>query len=509
MSWLRFRHRLFRTGRARGIAAPLQPRREAAPPETATPTPLVVIGLDFGTSGTKAVVRLLDGKGRPASAIDFGTDYPGFSRFSFPSTVALVGSRFLFGVDAEEHPTGTAFRSLKRELISTKGDGSHATAPPICPPPTKSLGAHPHFLVAVYLSVVLRQVRKLAEREYGPECEFLYNLDIPVSQLDGEAIQRGYQTSLDAAVDFAETDGLQLDDYRALWGRWLVVLGRESTGLSDKEHKRWELIPESLAIVKGAETASASGDGFASTLPKSRRYAAIVDIGAGTTDLAWFKWFTRSDSEDEDRVSYFSAETSLVGCDDVDHRLLDILGITERDRHRVLPVVREAKPRLHDEPVDVVEGYRSLCPEDLEQAAGQVARRCFDVYGESFGEAYKKEKNTKRWEEVCVILVGGGSQLDRFRRRFRRHPRPFGRLVDFRLPGHQPSERIPRQDLGALGMSSEAPADADMVFLLPALGLSHPPIEMPVPTLPDDIPPLPPGPRGPTGLYDYEAPDDD
>ena len=350
MSWLRFLLRLFRIGRPRRAAAPTE-TEEATTPVSARPTTFVVIGLDFGTSGTKVVVRLLD-KGRPASAVDFGTDQAGFSRFSFPSTIALENSRFVVGVEAEKNQIGTVFRSLKRTLINTNGDVRHATWPE-APPRPKDLDAHPHFLVAVYLGAVLRRVRELVVQEHDADCKFLYNLDIPVSQLDGGSIQSGFQTALDAAVDFAETDDLRLDRYRAIWERWMDVLGRDSTGLADREHKRWELVPESSAIVKGAEAA------LASIVPNSRRYTAIVDIGAGTTDLGWFRWIA---SEEGDRLYFFSAKTCLVGCDDVDDRLLDILAVPDNDRPLLFPMVREAKPKLSvDRSVSVGEGYRSLC----------------------------------------------------------------------------------------------------------------------------------------------------
>ena len=270
-------------------------------------------------------------------------------------------------------------------------------------------------------------------------------------------MQRGYQTALDAAVDFAETDGLQLDDYGALWERWIEVLNRESTGATDQELKRWELIPESSAIVKGAEAA------LASIVPNSRRYTAIADIGAGTIDLGWFKWIT---SEDEANVFFFSAKTSLVGCDDIDDKLLDILAVSDADRPLLFPVVREAKPELSlGNHVAMDDGYGSLSSDDLEQTTAEVAVRCFDEYGASFGKAYEKEKNTDRWKDIRVILVGGGSQLEGFRSQFRRHPRwQFGRHVDFLLPGSSASDGFPKRTVGAIGVSSEPPIDADVVF---------------------------------------------
>ena len=187
--------------------------------------------------------------------------------------------------------------------------------------------------------------------------------------------------------------------------------------------------PESSAIVKGAEAA------LTSILPGSRRYAAIVDIGAGTTDMGWFRWIA---SDEEDRLYFFSAKTCLVGCDDVDDRLLDILAVPPDQRAQLFPRVREAKPELGvDRSVDVGGGYRSLCSDDLDQAVDEVAGRSFEEYGDSFGQAYKKEKNTDRWKDIRVVLVGGGSQLEGFRGQFELHPRwqQFGGDVDFLLPG--------------------------------------------------------------------------
>lgn len=493
---LRSLGRLLRIGRPHDTAARTG-TATATPPRRMLPT---VVGLDFGTSGTKVVVRML-GKGRPTAAIDFGTDQAGFSRFSFPSTIAFDGSRFVFGTEAERHQDGLVFRSLKRTLIDSNGDVPRAMSPKP-PPRPKDLDEHPHFLVAVYLGAVLRRVRELVAREYDPDSEFLYNLDIPVSQLDGGSVQRGFQTTLDAAVDFAETDDLPVDDYPALWERWLEVLGRDTTGWADPTVKRWALVPESSAIVKGAEAA------LASILPDSRRYTVIVDIGAGTTDMGWFRWVTR---EEGDRVYFYSATICLVGCDNVDDGLLDILAVPEDERTRLFPRVREAKSELRiGRSVADGEGYGSLSPDDLSQAVADVAARCFEEYGVSFGKAYEKERNTDSWENIRVILVGGGSQLDGFGDKFKQHPRwQFGRSVDLLLPGNSIPAGFAARTLGAMGGAPEPPVDADTVFLLPALGLSYPAEEIFDPKLPADIPPLSPPPPGPTGIYDYEAPDDD
>lgn len=498
MRWLRALLRFLRCESPDGESAAPEP---APPRGRDLPTPIVNVGLDFGTSGTKVVVRLLVGD-RRAWAVDFGTDLAGFSRFSFPSTVAVEGSRFLFGSDAEDQQGGFVWRSLKRTLIEESG-GDPPTSLPERPPLPQDLDAHPVFLVAVYLAAVIRRVYDLVEEAYSSDPEYFYNLDIPVSELDGGPAQRAFQTALDAAVDFAETDALRIEDYEAVWARWREVLDRGTTGVSDPEQERWSLVPESVAIVKGA------GAALATILPDSRRYTVIVDIGAGTTDMGWFNWVARDEG---DWLPFFAASVCLVGCDDVDDRLLDVLGVSADDKRRWLPHIREAKPTLAaGRDVRVGKGFRPLTPADLSRAVREVAGRCFKEYRASFGKAYSKHPNSDYWRRIRVILVGGGSQLECFRWQFRRHPGDFGDDddVDFLVPGRSPVGPSPVTTLGARGDTRVPPDEGDIVFLLPALGLSYPVEEMPELMHPDDIRPLPPPPSGPTGDYVYEAPDED
>ena len=479
-------------------------RPSATPPRLVSPTTYAVVGLDFGTSGTKVGVHIPTM--RPSvSVVDFGTDQYGFSRFSCPSTIRLVESRFLCGIEAEEYTGGLAFRSLKRNLLQTKGAVLRSVASDSVPGPTE-LHAHPHFLVAVYLGTVLRKVRSLILREYNVDPEYYYyNLDIPVSRLSGSSVQNGFQTALDGAVEFAETEHDVLQgDYHRLWKQWLEILNRDTTGFPDRERKRWGLIPESSAIVKGAESL------LATILPNSQRYTAIVDIGAGTTDVGWFKWVRR---DEEDRVNFFSAATCLLGCDDIDNQLLDILEVPTNDRSQLFPIVRGAKPILGvGKTVAVSREYRELTGSDLDGAVRTVAGWCFEQYGDSFGEAYKKDKNTDNWKDIRVILVGGGSQLDRLRQEFRRHPRErvfyYRSDTELILPGA--SEAVAAATVPkAIGATSKSPGQEDIVFLLPALGLSNPAEDIPDPKLPHDIASVSPLTRGPSGIYDYDAPDDD
>ena len=440
----------------------------------------------------------------PVSVVDFGTNQHGFSRFSLPSTVTLSGSRFLCGIEAEESTDGLVFRSLKRKLLQTKGKVPRSGVAGSVPDP-RELNSHPHFLVAVYLGTVLRNVHQLLLHKYNLDLEYFYNLDIPVSRLAGGSVQIGFQTVLDAAVEFAENrHNVLRGDYRILWEHWLDILERDSTGVADREHKRWELIPESSAIVKGAESA------LETILPNSNLYTAIVDVGAGTTDVGWFKWVRR---DEEDRVNFFSAMTCLVGCDDIDNALLDDLEVPTNDRSREFPVVRAAKSMLAPgESISVSRKYRQLSANDLDGAVRVVAQQSFGEYGDSFGEAYKKDKNTDNWKDIRVILVGGGSQLEGFRQQFDRHPRAeafyYRCDTELILPGASAAvaaATLPK----SIGATSKPPGREDIVFLLPALGLANPAEDIPDPKLPTDIAPVPPPTGGPSGPYDYDAPDDD
>jgi hypothetical protein len=296
---------------------------------------VVVVGLDLGTSGTKVVFRELTAKGPPA-ALDFGTSLPGFSRFSFPSTVATRGGKLHFGSEAEEvaRAGGIALRSGKMYLLSssTRRETRFSTALSI--PPLRGLHPQPcayEFAVACLLG----QVLKVALKEIEPKpwerdrLRLLVNLDVPVDQLERSVDQRRFQRLLDCALAMSRTLTWPCGTGDALEA-WVEALRLVDGKPADQ--KPGHVVGEAQAIMAG----------ISESLETYEPYA-VIDLGAGTTDIGIFRLSTWEGIE---RINFFAAGTESVGCDDIDAAVAVRMGASASDMDWALPAVRAAKGEL-------------------------------------------------------------------------------------------------------------------------------------------------------------------
>lgn len=463
---------------------------------------LVVVGLDFGTSSCKVVCRDLHEKGRPAFGIDFGTASRGFSRFSFPSTIAVLGSDVVFGEEAlgaadEADWVGS---SPKIQLIQVNERVDSVPAPRTA---ARILRAYRRFdprpmmleiLTAGLLSCVIRTAFEALKGAHPglTHDELLFNVDVPVDALGHSDIEDRYWRLMTVAVSMSQTS-LRDSSLGSLADAWASGMEQWQRTEVDPRERKVELVPEAQAVIQGAGEA----------VPRDRDvYKAIIDVGAGTTDIGWFKLVSRPDG---DRLPFFASATTQLGCDAVDEAMSEELTSDAAERKRLVRKLRGLKASLINGASGTVwAGHQSVVvgPELLSAASERIGADIYGFYKGTFGQAYAKEKDVNRWRDLQVVIVGGGSLLPQIRKPFGNHPARIRGTTNVEL-----LDIGDRVRLNAIGRSTERSAVEDAPFLLPALGLSYPRIEMPEPILPEDIPPLPKPPSGPTGPYDYECED--
>lgn len=488
-----------------GEKADVEPARpqEATAPQGADLPRYVTVGVDFGTSSTKVVFRDWNTKDQVPYAVDFGVDLPGYTRFARPSLIAVQQGVILFGQRATEaanqDAAASVVRSAKVQLLEKSVGNAGPSISWELPSRITGWGENTaerrvsllEGLVTLFLADTIRVALEAAGQVYADlsHSELAFNLDVPVGGLDESPVAHRFQRMLDVAIPMASEVEAEMDVEEAL-DRWWDTLCRLAEGPPEPGERPGELVPEAEAIIQGVGSALGGRS--------SDRYHAIVDIGAGTTDVGWFKVVeTRS----EDRLPFFAAGTRRVGCNDIDERLADRLAATDlAPREAIVSELIAVKPDLlvGERAIVEVGGQRlTVGPEDLERATEEVAPEVYGHFSDMFGPAYSKEKNTDRWEHIRTVVVGGGSLLPKLRNRFEEHPRSFGKeaeLVDLST----------EMDLRAVGESEIKPTRAEKPFLTAALGLSHPEYVMPTPIMPSEIDDLPGRPSGPTGLYDYE-----
>jgi hypothetical protein len=453
---------------AAAIVVPVNVADLVAPP-VRRPAPqrhMVVVGVDFGTSGTKVVFR--DGleKGRPPRVVDWATDLPGFSRFSFPSTVALAGDQILVGSEAEGSAAPDAIlRSVKMLLLAGARDGTAFAAALRARGGAASRVHDPHALAAaVLLAEVVRQTVNLAMREFrglDVEQEISFNLDVPVDHSTPSEEWHRFRRTLDVAVEMAMELGAERRT-QVLAEAWIEIEQRVRLHPVPESERRRHVVPEALAVLEGVR-------GFAS--PVWGRNYAVVDIGAGTTDVGIFRVVSADWSE---TVPFFAARSLPTGGDHLDRWISDALVPSGSSDAELVARVRAAKKSLAGGRRTVVrhDGLsHTLEPRLLRDAVEAVGGALLGHYASTFGQAYAKEPNQRYWPELHTMVVGGGSLIEPLRAGFSQlsHAQKFCKVHLAHV-----SELVESTPTLVVGASSSAPGTADLPFLVAAMGLSYP-----------------------------------
>ena len=253
----------------------------------------LIIGLDFGTSSTKILVR---NRGeQKASIVHIDEAVEGYPWFASPSLVRLSEEKKLFfGKRASEYPNGTLYRSLKVQLLPPVINSSAVQKFPE--------GESPDILVSCYLSWVLNNIKN----QFGViDSNRVYlNMSAPMNHIENDELKTRYLKIIQAAWEsvfgknpFPVEQGMGL---AKLSSRFKVLLQMD---VPDTSVRRFEVLPETTATIVSLSMDPRMDPG---------RYM-IVDMGAGTTE---FSINHVNDSGADQRVICYDDESIFLGGDD-------------------------------------------------------------------------------------------------------------------------------------------------------------------------------------------------
>lgn len=378
-------------------------RRNAAPSSADTGRPIrrATVGLDFGTSTTKVCVLDEAGDGtRQPVVVAF--DRSGLAPTPFFETkAARRGDFLLFGPEADD--LEDARRSFKMCLpCQTRGRAANGEPCPRCDGQAgryvlDDLHLDASELCALHLAVVLSEVLPAVPAMLdGPDAEWRIHINMgsPLDRVGKAAeLKMLAEQVVDRAVRMAREPGVRpsrrwrIDDCRAALASVPV---RDDLDPSDQS-RMTSVYPETHAAMNALLHQRGRGNGL----------FALIDVGAGTTDMS-FLWLQRS-SDGTDRYWTYATGTLERGMDDVD-RLLDARG---------LAAIR-SDPRLRDDRLARIGGesrsqFRSL------------QRLVYRQFNRLMHEAKSRDVPSvaRTWVSgklsPAVLLVGGGSACHRFR----------------------------------------------------------------------------------------------
>lgn len=402
------------------------PQAKSTP--VATPLRYLCLGLDFGTSSTKAVVRLLPAG--PAWAVPFegiaGPDH----QYLAPTRLAVSVTGAL-ALSASEG--GDWVEDLKVRLMEQPWQ-----VVPIFTGATVS--ARPSDMAAGYLALILRNVRAWAEKSIRPslghgDIAWRMNVGIPARDYDSASIKEAFLASALAAWDLATAPGA-------------IDLAKASTAVDLA--RKGKLAPKGIGpeMIQVVPEVAAGVTTYARS-PQWRAGAHLfVDVGATTLDTSMF---LLNESENGRRYAFLSAD---VASD---------LGALRLHRFRADELGRLALARFTAaNPLQPIPPTAMECvppKSDIEALDARFAEKCVITIGKVVVQAKRKApkeisvEDRSPSEPIQILLSGGGIRLPLYQEAIRESGRraapggglglrvrrfeeaPIPRPADFRAPG--------------------------------------------------------------------------
>lgn len=374
----------------------------------------IIVGLDFGTSSTKVLYRNLEKE--KVYPVEFKHSMKGYSNFMFPSIVSLMDGNLYFGTEPKDS-TSRLFLSLKRCIGCQASVFSNKSCPYYedrdrCFSLADKNGIELHvpvkYMCAWYLGYVLKHARQLIKCKYGEkyDIELIYNLGIPIDHYENQQSKKLFSDTFAVAERLSEKmeDGVSFS---------------ELCETTEYQFSHVDGIPEEqIRTYIFTETIAAVVSDVLNPSYEAEEKHAIIDVGAGTTDITIFVLPRMEGRKGTQRFCIYRAETFSIGADDIDRKILDRLDEDPRTigkKCSSLHAIRTAKQNVGtDDSLKVVLGGKSysLPNEEYVEIVDNIANDIYEDYREVWWKAYQKEKREKFWRGLTLFRIGGGNRIE-------------------------------------------------------------------------------------------------
>jgi len=423
--------------------APVEETKAPPPP----PSKRVSIGFDFGTNTCKVVYPLAGGN--VARVLDFGHGVEDIPAFCYPTAMACEGDSVYWGPKAHSKAATGALilRSLKSCVTC------HATGQSECVrgredciyrPTVAEFGSNPDAMTPpVAAAVFVGQALLLAKWQILKEIEqpsavWMVNMCVPTCKLEDTDVIECYEHVLHAGNRIAD----------------MMLAGRDPSLAPDFVQRLLdEELPDPAAkMTKVVSESLASAKAYVTSLAFRPVIHAFVDIGAGTTDIAFFFY-----NETQQTMHWWSSATVPVAGDTIDNVLLHkAIGEHPDLQHThhiaLLEMVRHAKEAWTENTALRVcsDGSEFLLPwASAWPSAHKVYEGLTNRFRDTWREAFRHSKTMRDWQEIKVLVGGGGSAMPRLKSSF------LGPVFDG-LPRWELEEIHSPRDLDLAGVAEES-----------------------------------------------------
>ena len=456
--------------------------------------PSVILGVDLGTSFSKVVRRLGSDDVKP---VCFGKDVHRLTDYLVPSVVAFESGNIVTGFNAIASD-GNAISNFKMCLAceSQKSGGCGIARCSLTswhlelfPEPAK--GEETKFISALFLADLITQTKQSVLKELRTTIsetvvpKWTANFAVPDSFIEQSDIANAFQEVFRTAwlmsgiflnATVKRTTETLFDCYSAAHAFALESM----QNLSDEEFG-CSPYPEI-----GAEIAS-----IVMSKTSEMGLYAFVDVGGGTIDASIFRYFR--DGEDAKRPPYAADVSNEIGAAQLEIRASSESGYPGGGYS--IPHLKSVK--------ETYDSFGSSKQEELsaefgflEKAAAEVQAEATNHLRKVLKNAFIKESRLDRWQDLRLIIGGGGAHL-----RCYRHAAVDGFSLyqdgDKKAPDTTQTLPLP-DDFDLRGLPTQ-----DYLRFAVAYGLSYPIGDLPDPDFCKDVEPVAQIPRKVTNYGDY------
>lgn len=340
----------------------------------------VVVGIDFGTSTTKVIWQ--DLSDNHFEVIRWRASQEGPSAFLLSSTILLRNGSIHFGISETEACEGDLWlNSIKlcvlcrrRPSICRCGNAKARHGVICLPGWTERIPAS--SFACLLLAHVFHEVEgRLLKRFPEDDLVLVWNVGCPMDHLDVGDLRSEWERMTGAAMELRGQVSSTANMSMLSEATRLV----KSLTIPAPGERNYFIQPEGLAAVKAF---------LESPHAESKTYA-IVDVGAGTTEVSFFfNGKAMKEPGQPFRPCYLADSTDAVGGVKIDQELAQAWGCS----------IEEARKRK--------EGAPSSIPkvQSIEQICMQYRRTC--------GEIMKENKLTSPHDKrFDLFVIGGGGRL--------------------------------------------------------------------------------------------------
>lgn len=351
----------------------------------------ITVGLDFGTSTTKCCLRVNE-EGKDFHFLSFRNPKDGEPSVLMPTAARFCDGKVLFGANAEKSAGSDIVRSFKMCLLCQSQAEAGVTHSSDCQNCLREkrgwfrMGSEElsaEDLSTLFVAYVLGLAKRAAPyllKGRRDNLRLFVNSAAPLDQMTefgaiGRYFERVvyYGWILAGRID----DSIELGDAQEL-----LTLARDRA-IPTQEQSPTRIFPETHAAMTGYILLPQSESGL----------YGLVDVGAGTTDVAFF-WLQKD--EEHTKAWYYAAGSRRLGMDDVDRALSEVL-LAEATN------VREIRESLTP---SQVERYRNL----IEPVGQGIYAHQADV----LDQAMAVDQRDKAWRyrgtaRYRLFLAGGGN----------------------------------------------------------------------------------------------------